>query len=132
MEEFTIGQFSKLAGVNKETIRYYETLGLLPPPEKRQNGYRVYTLRHVETMEAISLVKDSGFSLKEVKNIITLQEDETPQNDVLKDILSKKIDLIEKKIQDLSRLKKGLEKVVNNIENYNMRTCIEIKKNNID
>lgn len=129
MEEYTIGQIAKLLGVNKETIRYYENFGLLPLPERKSNGYKIYTKRHIEVMEIILIIKDSGFTLNEIKNIITIQEENAnSQNDLYKEIILKKIKLIENKIQDLHSLKKGLEKVVSNIENYNIRSCIEIKK----
>jgi DNA-binding transcriptional MerR regulator len=129
MEEYTIGQFSKMLGVNKETVRYYENLGLFPLPEKKKNGYKIYTKQHVELMEIILLIKDSGFTLKETKNLITIQEDDrNSQNILYKDIIFKKIELIEKKIRDLDSLKKGLEKVVYDIDNYNIRSCIEIKR----
>lgn len=131
MEEYTIGQFSKMLGVNKETIRYYEKLELLPLPEKKKNGYRIYTKQHVELMDIILIIKDSGFTLKEIKDIITIQEeDANSQNNLYKEIILKKIKLIESKIRDLDSLKKGLEKVVYDIENYNIRSCIEIKKKN--
>lgn len=129
MEEYTIGQIAKLLEVNKETIRYYENFGLLPLPERKSNGYKIYTKRHIEVMEIILIIKDSGFTLNEIKNIITIQEENAnSQNDLYKEIILKKIKLIENKIQDLHSLKKGLEKVVSNIENYNIRSCIEIKK----
>lgn len=132
MEEYTIGQFSKILGVNKETIRYYEKLELLPLPEKKENGYRIYTKQHVELMDIILIIKDSGFTLKEIKDIITIQEeDANSQNNLYKEIILKKIKLIENKIRDLDSLKKGLEKVAYDIENYNIRSCIEIKKKNI-
>lgn len=131
MEEYTIGQISKLLGINKETIRYYEKFGLLPLPEKKENGYKIYTKRHIEIMEVILIVKDSGFTLKEIKDIISFPEEElNSQNDLFKEMIFKKIEVIENKIQDLHSLKKGLEKVVYNIENYNIRSCIEIKKKN--
>lgn len=131
MEEYTMGQLSKLLGVNKETIRYYESLGLLPLPKKKKNGYKIYTKQHFEMMEIILIIKDSGFTLKEIKNIITIQEENTnSQNNLYKDIILKKIELIERKIANLGGLKKGLEKVVYDIENYNIRSCIEIEKIN--
>lgn len=67
MKEYTISQIAKLVGVNKETIRYYEKFGLLPLPERKSNGYKIYTQRHIEIMEIILIVKDSGFTLNEYK-----------------------------------------------------------------
>lgn len=80
-------------------------------------------------MEVILIIKDSGFTLNEIKNIIAFPEEELNfQNDLFTEIIIKKIEVIENKIEDLYSLKKGLEKVVYNIENYNIRSCIEIKK----
>lgn len=136
MKEYTISQIAKLVGVNKETIRYYEKFGLLPLPERKSNGYKIYTQRHIEIMEIILIVKDSGFTLNEIKDFISIQEENTiSQNDLYKKIILRKIAFLEEKIQDLQSLKKGLEKVVYDIENYNIRKCIEIKKkikNSID
>lgn len=131
MEEYTISQIAKMVGVKKETIRYYEKFGLLPLPERKSNGYKIYTKRHIEIMEIILIVKDSGFTLKEIKDFISIQEEnEISQNDLYKEMILKKIEFVKKKIQDLHSLRKGLEKVVYDIENYNIRRCIEIKKQN--
>lgn len=131
MEEYTISQLAKLVGVGKETIRYYENFGLLPLPKRKSNGYKIYTKHHVEIMEIISIVKDSGFTLNEIKNFISIEEENTnSKNDLYKEIILKKIAFLENKIQDLHSLKNGLEKVVYDIENYNIRKCIELKKKN--
>lgn len=133
MEEYTISEIAKLVGVNKETIRYYENFGLLPIPKRKSNGYKIYTKRHVETMEIILMVKDSGFTLNEIKDFISIEEEAVSyKNDLYKEIILKKIAFLEKKIQDLHSLKKGLEKVVYDIENYDVRKCVEIRKKGID
>ena len=45
-----IGQLARLVGVDTQTIRFYEQQGLLPPPDRQQNGYRVYTEKHGERL----------------------------------------------------------------------------------
>ena len=131
MEEYTSSQIAKIVGVNKETIRYYEKLGLLPLAERKSNGYKIYTKRHVEIMEIILIVKGSGFTLNEIKDLISIEEESANcKNDLYKEIILKKIAFLDKKIQDFKSLKKGLEKVVFDIENYNIRKCIEINKKN--
>lgn len=45
-----IGQLARSVGVDTQTIRFYEREGLLPPPERQDNGYRIYTERHVERL----------------------------------------------------------------------------------
>ena len=48
-----IGQLAQLVGVDTQTIRFYEQQGLLPPPGRQENGYRVYTEKHVESYSQI-------------------------------------------------------------------------------
>ncbi|HAC27735.1 MAG TPA: MerR family DNA-binding transcriptional regulator, partial [Marinobacter sp.] len=48
-----IGQLAQIAGIDTQTIRFYEQQGLLPPPERQENGYRVYTEKHGEWLAFI-------------------------------------------------------------------------------
>ncbi|EEW2104507.1 MerR family DNA-binding transcriptional regulator, partial [Escherichia coli] len=48
-----IGQLAQLVGVETQTIRFYEQQGLLPPPDRQDNGYRVYTEKHGEGLAFI-------------------------------------------------------------------------------
>ncbi|OZB42281.1 MAG: Cd(II)/Pb(II)-responsive transcriptional regulator, partial [Alishewanella sp. 34-51-39] len=48
-----IGQLAQSVGVDTQTIRFYERQGLLPPPGRQENGYRVYTEKHVERLAFI-------------------------------------------------------------------------------
>lgn len=64
----TIGEFERVTGVKRTTVRVYEARGLLTPIE-RPNGYRAYTQSHVEALEAIKLGQALGFTLKEIKDL---------------------------------------------------------------
>ena len=48
-----IGQLAQIAGVDPQTIRFYEQRGLLPLPDRQENGYRIYTKRHIEQLAFI-------------------------------------------------------------------------------
>ena len=65
-----IGQLARAAGVNVETIRYYERRGLLPEPPRTRSGYREYPESDVARLGFIRRAQELGFTLKEVKELI--------------------------------------------------------------
>ncbi|RKN79123.1 MerR family transcriptional regulator [Paenibacillus ginsengarvi] len=71
MSDYKRGQIAKLAGVNSETLRYYENEGLLPPPARTDSGYRLYTEEALARLTFIKNAKSCGFTLKEIKKALT-------------------------------------------------------------
>ena len=61
-----IGQLAQSVGVDTQTIRFYERQGLLPPPGRQENGYRVYTEKHVERLAFIRRCRILDLSLAEI------------------------------------------------------------------
>ncbi len=61
-----IGAFSRLAGVSASKVRFYETRGLLPRPERSANGYRSYSASDLQTIRFVDAAVRMGFSLSEV------------------------------------------------------------------
>jgi DNA-binding transcriptional MerR regulator len=70
----TISRAAEAAGVNPETIRFYEREGLIPQPPKPREGYRQYPPRIVERIRFIKHCQELGFTLKEARELITLTE----------------------------------------------------------
>lgn len=64
-----IGQLAQSVGVDTQTIRFYERQGLLPPPGRQENGYRVYTEKHVERLAFIRRCRILGLSLAEIHEL---------------------------------------------------------------
>jgi len=60
-----IGQLAQIAGVDPQTIRFYEQRGLLPLPDRQENGYRIYTKRHIEQLAFIRRCRILDLSLAE-------------------------------------------------------------------
>lgn len=109
METLSIGQLAKACDVNIQTIRYYERQGLLPEPERRLSGYRMYSPDYVQRIRFIKRAKELGFTLKEISDLLSLRVDrKTSCADVKKRADSKIIDM-EEKIQSLQRMKSALE-----------------------
>jgi len=70
-----IGQLAQLVGVETQTIRFYEQQGLLPPPDRQDNGYRVYTEKHGEGLAFIRRCRILGLSLAEIHELQSYQDD---------------------------------------------------------
>jgi MerR family redox-sensitive transcriptional activator SoxR len=64
----SIGEVAERAGLRTSAVRYYERVGLLPPPE-RQSGRRRYDAGVVHLLAAIAVAKDAGFSLREIEHL---------------------------------------------------------------
>ena len=67
---YTIGQLASAAGVNLETVRYYERRGLLAPPPRSAAGYRLYGDADLRLLQLISRGKDLGFTLAEIADLV--------------------------------------------------------------
>jgi MerR family mercuric resistance operon transcriptional regulator len=67
-------QLAKLTGCNLETIRYYEKVGLLPPPPRSANGYRVYSPDLVQRLQFILRARDMGFAMEETRSLLSLTD----------------------------------------------------------
>ncbi len=70
-----IGQLARLIGIDTQTIRFYEQQGLLPPPDRQANGYRVYTEKHGERLAFIRRCRILNLSLPEIHALQSYQDD---------------------------------------------------------
>jgi Cd(II)/Pb(II)-responsive transcriptional regulator len=70
-----IGQLAQLTGVDTQTIRFYEKQGLLPLPDRQENGYRVYTKEHGEWLAFIRRCRILDLSLAEIHELQSYQDD---------------------------------------------------------
>ncbi|RAP74307.1 MerR family transcriptional regulator [Paenibacillus montanisoli] len=74
-ERYKIDEVAKQCGLTKRTIRYYEELGLITPPERTEGGTRLYTRLHIERLKQIINARDVlGFSLQEITDFVALRE----------------------------------------------------------
>lgn len=71
-DAYTIKEAAEHTGIPEETIRYYERIGLLPRPERKENGHRVYRAKDLETMKLVTCLKKTGMPLEEMKPFMKL------------------------------------------------------------
>ena len=113
MNALTIGQLAKQADVGVETVRFYERQGLLEEPDRRASGYRQYDEGVVRRLQFIRRAKELGFTLKEIRDLLSLRVDPTTTCADVKQRAESKLTDIEQKIRTLQRMKRALVKVTN-------------------
>ena len=69
---FSIQETSERSGLSKDTIRYYEKIGLLPRAERKASRHRVYSEQDIQTMSLITCMKKTGMSLEEIKPFLQM------------------------------------------------------------
>ena len=100
--ELTIGKLAEAAGVNIETIRYYQRRGLLDEPPKPMGGHRRYAPEQAKRVRFIKRAQALGFTLDEVGALLTL--DSACACTETRGLAARKLSLIEKKMADLAAL----------------------------
>ena len=119
---FTIGQIAARAEVHVETIRYYQRIGLLDEPVRPLGGIRRYDTGTVARLRFIKRAQELGFTLDEVRNLLTLDDGQSCREARL--MAEKKLALIGQRIADLTRMRKTLKALVAECEAGNRpRSC---------
>lgn len=109
----TIGKAARAAGVNVETIRFYERRGLIEQPSKANGGaFRRYPPEVISRIRFIQSAQKLGFSLREIQDLLSLEADIGADCGDVRDRAAAKIDSISAKIAELTRIRQALESVV--------------------
>jgi len=112
MQALTIGQAARQAGVGVETVRFYERQGLLDAPPRRASGYRQYAPDIVARLHFIRRAKELGFTLKEIRELLSLRVAPETTCGEVKQQAEAKIADINAKLRDLQRMKMALAQLV--------------------
>ena len=113
MKSLTIGHLAREAGVNLETVRYYERRGLLPKPPRSASGYRLFPSDAARRLRFIRRAQELGFSLKEIRELLSLRVSRTTTSLDIRTRAEAKIADVEGKIRSLESMKKTLRKLTN-------------------
>jgi MerR family transcriptional regulator, mercuric resistance operon regulatory protein len=110
LPELSIGLLAGQAGVNVETIRYYQRRGLLPEPAKPESGHRRYPPDTVKRVRFIKRAQALGFTLEEIAGLLEL--DDARACAQTRELAARKRELIEGKLADLAAMRKALSKLM--------------------
>lgn len=103
-----IGAAAEAAGISAKTIRYYETIGLVPAAGRAGNNYRDYTEPDVATLAFVNRARRLGFSLREVRRLLALWRDKNRSSAEVKALASERIAEVERRIAELEAMRQTL------------------------
>ena len=117
------GELARRSGCNLETIRYYENIGLLRPPERTASGHRLYTPGDQARLGFILRGRDLGFSIEELKSLLSLVDSHHYSCGEVRDLTNNHLVSVRAKIADLTRLERTLADVSARCEGGDVPEC---------
>ncbi|MCU1752073.1 MerR family transcriptional regulator [Pseudomonas sp. 6D_7.1_Bac1] len=111
-----IGELAQLSGLTASRIRFYESQGLIGRVQRLANGYRRYPAEVVQTLQVIQCAQQAGFSLDELKQLLTSPKLGELRHDELVLSLERKVEQIEEMQQHLAQSKAKLLGVIENVK----------------
>lgn len=133
MEKFKIDDVATACGLTKRTIRYYEELNLLFPPERSEGGTRLYTHKHIERLNLIKNARDVlGISLMEISEYVSIREKMGEHREVyskaeeaehkqqqlrrIKELISQQLSMVDQKLARMVEFRKELESIAKRVD----------------
>ncbi|MGG3772949.1 Hg(II)-responsive transcriptional regulator [Heyndrickxia faecalis] len=105
---YRISELAEKCGLNKETIRYCERVGLLKNPPRTNTGYRMYTEESVKRIKFIKKIQELGFTLAEISKLLgVVDKDNERCNDMYNFVVDKIVE-VQTRINDLKRIEQML------------------------
>lgn len=117
------GELAKRSGCNLETIRYYENIGLLRPPERTASGHRLYSPDDQARLGFILRGRDLGFSIEELKSLLSLVDSHDYSCGEVLDLTRDHLASVRQKIADLKKLERTLADVSAQCEGGDVPEC---------
>ncbi len=127
MRNCSIGTLAKEVDLSIDTLRYYEKLGLVKQPSRLQSGYRSYTQDSRDRFLFIKWAKTLGFTLNEIKIMLNIKDSNFDTCERIKTQAAEKLEIIDKKISDLKKLRKTLKAIVLTCEETPGDKCSVLK-----
>jgi MerR family mercuric resistance operon transcriptional regulator len=109
-KESTIGGVARTAGVNVETVRFYQRMGLVPVPKRAYGSFRDYPPEIATRVRFIKRAQQLGFTLAEVKNLLALEHGQSCSK--AQGLAAMKLVAIEARIADLNRMQRTLKDLI--------------------
>jgi len=122
-EQLPIGEAARASGVKVPTIRYYEQIGLLPPPARNDGNRRLYGEGEIRRLAFIRHARELGFEIEAIRTLVSLQDDPN-QSCAAADALAKQhLETVEQRIRSLTALKGELEAMVEGCRHGRIDEC---------
>jgi DNA-binding transcriptional MerR regulator len=116
MPDLKIGELAKRTGTNPPTVRYYEQIGLLPPPSRRDGGQRSYGGEDVRRLTFIRRCRDFGFSIEQMRALTALVQDRERSCLEARDLAQSHLEAVRAKLDELKALEQAIARFVESCE----------------
>jgi len=123
MESMNIGQAASASGVSAKMIRHYEEVGLVRPPKRTASNYRTYSASDVHVLRFVKRARTLGFSMPDIKNLLTLWQDKGRPSASVKKIAARHIAELKHKIAELQSLVGALEHLARHCQGDERPEC---------
>ena len=118
-----IGEVAKLSEVNSKSIRRYEELGIMPKVGRSMAGYRQYSMNDVHILRFVKRARELGFSMKDIKQLVSLWKNKSRPSSQVKSIAKKHADELEKKLEEIQSMLSTLNRLVKNCHGDSRPDC---------
>jgi Cu(I)-responsive transcriptional regulator len=120
----SIGDLGRATGTKIETIRYYERIGLLPPPPRTGPGnYRSYTPEHLGRLRFVRRSRNLGFTLDQIRALLDLSDQRERECEAVDAIAREHVADVERKIADLTALRRELNSLIGQCRHGTIAEC---------
>lgn len=118
-----IGEASKASSVSAKMIRYYEQIGLIPPADRTDSGYRAYTQTDIHRLHFIRRARDLGFSVAEISDLLGLWNDQSRQSADVKRLAEQHIAELEQRMENLRQMAETLKTLISSCAGDHRPDC---------
>lgn len=119
----TIGRVSIATGCKVQTIRYYEGIGLIPPPDRSEGNQRVYNPEHIERLRFVKHARELGFPISAIRDLLSLSDDPDQPCGAADSIARDQLAQVEQRLERLESLKTELERMIEHCDGGRIRDC---------
>lgn len=106
-----IGQVAEQAGIPVETVRYYEKIGLLPPPDRQPNGYRHYRQAHLDRLLFIRRCRNLDMAQDEIRELVRLADQPDADCSQVDALLARHLEHVRERLEELGQLESTLTRL---------------------
>jgi MerR family mercuric resistance operon transcriptional regulator len=122
-QNLTIGALSKRTGVNIETIRYYERIGMLPAPPRTAGGHRIYDRERAKRLGFVKRSRELGFSLDEIRAMLSLVDGGGYTCAEVREMTVRHRNDVRRKIADLRKMERALGHMISQCSGDTVPDC---------
>ncbi|GAA5316256.1 MAG: Cu(I)-responsive transcriptional regulator [Candidatus Pelagadaptatus aseana] len=118
-----ISQAAKISGLPAQTVRYYESIGLVSPARMAHNGYRSFSKSDVDRLCFLKQAKTTGFSLEESRDLLALYENADRRSQHVKQLVLDKLSRLDQQIEELMAMRQTLSELAEGCQGDEQPNC---------